>query len=232
MQRRLFRKRHLEIFLSKIKPPEEAKAILEQYTIPVETAAGILYLATYAYGNIIGKTVVDLGCGTGRLALGAAWCGAKEVIGIDIDKKVVQQARNHAKILGLAEKTQWIIGDIDVIQGEFDTVIQNPPFGVQKPKADRKFLEKALKIGHAVYSLHKCTNKRKNFKKMLENKKEFVLVPPSLFLKKFIENHGGKIKAVYATVVTIPYMFNFHRKPKHKFVACLYVIGKDSKLLG
>lgn len=226
MQRRLLRKRHLEIFLSRIKPLEEAKPIFEQYTIPVETAAGLLYIATYAYNNIINKTVVDLGCGTGRLAFGALWCGAKEVIGIDIDRRAVQQARNYAKAFGLAGKTQWIIGDIEALRGEFDTVIQNPPFGVQKPKADRKFLEKALEIGHTIYSLHKCDEKGKIFENLLESKTRFMMVSPSPFLKNFIKNHGGEIKAVYATVMTIPYMFKFHRKPKHKFVACLYVIEK------
>ena len=47
--------------------------------------------------------------------------------------------------------------------------------------------------------------------------------------KRIVEKHGGKICAVYAMVMTIPYMFKFHRKLKHKFVVKLYVIERKDK---
>jgi len=43
-------------------------------------------------------------------------------------------------------------------------------------------------------------------------------------LKKFIDKHGGRIKAVYAMLMMIPHMSEFHRKRKHRFVADLYVV--------
>jgi putative methylase len=105
--------------------------------------------------------------------------------------------------------------------------LQNPPFGVQRRKADRKFLEKALESGKVVYSLHKCPEKDKAFiKKLKASKNSIAPVPPSFFLERFIEKHGGKIKAVYAVIMTIPHMFRFHTKRKHEFVADLYVIEK------
>jgi putative methylase len=225
MHKRLVRKLDLEIFLSQIQPPPTPRPSLEQYTIPVEVAATMLYMAAYTYNDIINKTVLDLGCGTGRLALGAAFLGAKHVVGIDIDKSAVKMAFENSFKANLKGKVEWINADIDVVHGNFDTILQNPPFGVQKPRADRKFLQKALKTGNVVYSLHKSTKKDKTFLKKIKARKNcFMPIAPSPFFKRFIETHGGKIRAVYATVMTIPHMFSFHTKRKYEFVAELYVI--------
>jgi putative methylase len=187
----------------------------------------MLYIAAYTHGGIVGKTVLDLGCGTGRLALGAAFLGAKQVVGVDVDREAVKVAFENSVRTNLKEKVQWIAGDIDAIHGSFDAVLQNPPFGVQRRKADRRFLEKALETGKIVYSLHKCPEQDKALIKRLKaNKTEIAPVAPSPFLENFIEERGGKIKAVYAMIMTIPHMFSFHTKRKHEFVADLFVIER------
>ena len=159
MQKRLVRKLDLEIALSKIGPHPSPKAVLEQYTIPPKAASELLYTAAYIHDDIADKTVVDLGCGTGTLAIGSALLGARETVGVDIDRIAVRIAKKRANILGVGATTQWIIADVATIRGSFDTVLQNPPFGVQKRKADRRFLRKALEIGKRVYSLHKSSSK-------------------------------------------------------------------------
>ena len=187
----------------------------------------MLYIAAYANNDIVDRTVLDLGCGTGRLALGAAFLGAKDVVGVDIDRTAVKTAKQNAIEAGLAERTQWVVGDIDVVSGRFDTVLQNPPFGVQKRGADRKFLEKALTAANIVYSLHKSVHGSEALVKRLKATGDGVLqVSPSPFMEKYIEECGGYVKAVYSLVMTIPYMFSFHKKKKHEFVVDLYVIGK------
>ncbi len=98
--------------------------------------------------------VLDLGCGTGRLALGALFLGAKEVVGIDIDRLAIKTASDNSKKTDLANRVQWVLGDISAVVGKFDTVLQNPPFGVQTREADRAFLVKALEVGNSIYSLH------------------------------------------------------------------------------
>jgi putative methylase len=225
MQKRIIRKLELETLLSQITPHPSPKPSLEQYTIPADVAATMLHIAAYNYGDIVGKTVLDLGCGTGRLALGAVFLGAKQVVGVDIDKNAVKVAFENSVKTNLKEKVQWITGDIGAILGSFDTVLQNPPFGVQKRRADRKFLEKALESGKVVYSLHKYPSEDNAFiKKLKANKANVVSVASSPFLEKFIEKHEGKVKAVYAMVMTIPHMFSFHTKRKHEFIVSLYVI--------
>ncbi|RLI47418.1 RNA methyltransferase [Candidatus Bathyarchaeota archaeon] len=230
MQKRLVRKLDLEKAISKIEPHPTPKAYLEQYTIPPETAAEILYIAAYTNNDIIDKTIVDLGCGTGRLAIGSVLIGAKETFGVDIDRVAIKTAYKNAEKMNVKEKTHWVLADVDAIHGSFDTVLQNPPFGVQRKGADRKFLEKSLALGHRIYSLHKSGESNRDFiKKLRGSGTRFLPVPPSPFLKRFIEKRGGKIEAVYAMLMTIPYMFDFHRKRKHEFIVDLYIIKGTAK---
>jgi putative methylase len=227
MQKRLVRKLDLEMFLSQIEAHPSPRPNLEQYTISTDVAATMLYIATYANNDIVGKRVLDLGCGTGRLALGAAFLGAEQVVGVDIDKSAVKLAFESSVKACLKERVQWVAGDINAIHGDFDIVLQNPPFGVQKRGADLKFLEKALETAKVIYSLHKHPEPDKIFVKELKACKAGIIqVAPSPFLKRFIERYGGRIRAVYAMIMTIPYMFSFHEKRKHEFVVDLFIIDK------
>ena len=227
-QKRIIRKLDLEQFISKIALQPSPQAQLEQYTISPSIASTMLYIATYANNNIIGKTVLDLGCGTGRLALGASYLGADNVVGVDIDRSAIKTAVENSLKMDLAGNTQWIIGDISAITGRFDTVLQNPPFGVQTRAADRAFLVKALEVGNCVYSLHNHPETDKQLIKQLKASNGFLQVTPSPFLERLVGQHNGVIKAVYAMLMTIPKMFDFHKKIKHEFVVDLYVIRKVS----
>jgi putative methylase len=225
MQRRVVRKLDLERLLSRVEPHPAPRPDIEQYTIPVGVAATMLYIAAYANGSIVGKSVLDLGCGTGRLALGAAFLGAKSVLGVDVDKTAINVAVENSMRIGLKEKVDWLVADVYAVCGDFDTVLENPPYGVQTAKADRRFLEKALEVGKTVYSLHKSPSNRRAFRSMLKTDSDrIVRVAPASFLKEFAEERGREIKAVYAMIMSIPYMFSFHTKKKHEFIVDLYVI--------
>ena len=209
-QKRLVRKRDLERALSEIEAHPLPNAYLEQYTTPSKVAAETLYLAAYVYDDIIDKTVMDLGCGTGRLAIGAALLGAKEVFGVDVDPIAVRVAQKNAEIMGVKEKTHWIAADIDVVKGTFDTVLQNPPFGVQRRRADRRFITKSLELRSTIYSFHKGG----------ESNREFI--------KRFIEGHGGRVTNIFPLKMEIPRMFKFHTKRKRSIQVDLYRIEGKS----
>ena len=229
-QRRLLRKLDLELFLSQIKPHPDPKANLEQYTITETVAATMLYIAAYVYDDVIGKTVLDLGCGTGRLALGASLLGADMVVGVDIDKSAIVAASKNAKETGLKERAQWVTGDISAITGNFDTVLQNPPFGVQTRSADRKFLEKALAAGHSLYSLHNHpTLDRQLIARLKASGEQCLQIPASSFIKNYVEKYGGRVQAAYALLMSIPRIFDFHTKARHDFVVDLYVIRSENR---
>jgi len=205
-QKRLVRRLDLERALQQIAPHPSPKAYLEQYTIPTEVAAELLFVAAYVHDDVSEKMVADLGCGTGRLAIGAVLLGAKEVVGVDTDKAAVKVAKNSAEKLDLKEKTEWVAADIDILHGNFHTVLQNPPFGVQRRSADRKFLLKALELAPTVYSLHKSGEDNR------------------AFIKRFIEGHGGKVTGIFPMKLNIPKLFKFHTKPRHEVKVDLYRI--------
>ena len=218
----------MERFLSQVASQPNPKVHLEQYTVSEQIAANMLYVAAYANDDIVGKSVLDLGCGTGRLALGALFVGAKDVVGVDIDRLAIQTAKENSKKNCLADAVQWVLGDLSVVVGRFNTVLQNPPFGVQAREADRAFLVKALEVGNCVYSLHSHPEVDARLIKQLKAGQEFLQVPASPFLEKFIAKYGGSVKVVYALLMTIPRMFDFHTKLKHDFVIDMYVIKKNT----
>ncbi len=226
-QKRIIRKLDLELFLSEIASQPSPQVRLEQYTISESVAANILYFAAYSNNDVVGKTVLDLGCGTGRLALGATYLGAKKVVAVDIDKRAVETGVVNSRKVGLDHCVQWVIGDINAIAGKFNTVLQNPPFGVQTREADRAFLVKALEVGHWIYSLHNHPETDKELIKRLKASGGFSQVKPSQFLECFVTKHGGSIKSVYAMLMTIPRLFDFHVRLKHDFVVDLYIIERS-----
>ncbi|MFA5862052.1 MAG: METTL5 family protein [Candidatus Thermoplasmatota archaeon] len=145
------RLRDLERTLSSIAAHPAPKAELEQYTTPGDLAARLLAEAS-ALGDIGGKRVVDLGCGTGVLAIGAQLLGAASVVGIDVDEASLAVARTEAARIGA--EVEFIAMDVSAWPGSADTVIMNPPFGAQRPGADRPFLDAAFAHAAVVYSLH------------------------------------------------------------------------------
>ncbi|MEM2896191.1 MAG: METTL5 family protein [Candidatus Bathyarchaeia archaeon] len=196
------RKRELEILLEKILPHPNPKLILEQYTIPTKTAAEVLLIANNVHDDIRGKKVIDLGCGTGRLAIGAAILGAEEVFGVDIDPKAIEIAKKTAKEFQI--RINLIIGDLECIHDDFDTVLMNPPFGSWKRGADMIFLKKAIEVSKVAYSLHKRSKRSREY--ILKKTKEF----------------GAKIDKVYELEMLIPWMFNFHKRKKYLIEVDLY----------
>jgi putative methylase len=227
-QKRLIRKLDLERFLSTVAVQPSPQVHLEQYTISVQIAASMLYIAAYANEDIVGRSVLDLGCGTGRLALGALFLGAREVVGIDIDKSAIKTAQENARNAGLTDRIQLVNGSISTVVGRFDTVLQNPPFGVQIREADRAFLVKALEVSNSIYSFHNHPEVDLQLIKQLKASQRVLQVSASPFLEKLVSKYSGAIVAVYAMLMTIPRMFDFHTKIKHDFVIDLYVIKKKA----
>jgi len=226
-QKRIIRKLDLELVLSKVAAQPTPQVQLEQYTISPSVAANMLYIAAFANNDIADKTVLDLGSGTGRLSLGAAFLGAESVVGVDVDRLAVKTAVQNSINVGLDGCVEWINGDINSLVGTFDTVLENPPFGVQTREADRAFLIKALEVGKRIYSLH---NHPEIDSRLIGKLRASGLlqVEPSLFLKRFVEKNGGVVREVYAMLMTIPKMFDFHTKGRHDFVVDCYVIEKLS----
>ena len=178
----------------------QPKPELEQYATPVDIVAEIIKLAN-AQGDLSG-TVVDLGCGTGRLAIGAALLGA-EVTGYEIDDDALELAKSYSKKNDL--EIEWINLAIENINKKYDTVLMNPPFGSQRPGADRAFLKKSLEIGTKIWTIH-----------MAETKD---------FVKEFVEKNNGEILSAYEFDFPIKNSMPFHTKDVSNQKAILYHIA-------
>lgn len=71
-------------------------------------------------------SVLDIGTGSGILAIAADLLGAKRAVGVDIDAQSVKTAIANAEINGVSEKTEFIVGDLaEKIVGEYDIVCAN-----------------------------------------------------------------------------------------------------------
>lgn len=78
--------------------------------------------------DLIGKDVLDCGCGTGILGIVALKCGARRAVGYDIDEWSADNARHNAVINGVDKNYQSLLGDasvLDTIEETFDVVVAN-----------------------------------------------------------------------------------------------------------
>lgn len=73
-----------------------------------------------------GEKVLDIGTGTGILAIAGAKLGAKSVFAIDIDPIAVNIAKENSKINGVANKVKVICGDLtNPIKDKYDVIVSN-----------------------------------------------------------------------------------------------------------
>ncbi len=74
-----------------------------------------------------GDTVLDIGCGSGILAIASMLLGASEGFGVDIDPLAVKTAAENGKMNGLTEPAlQFVCGDLaDKVTKKYDVVVAN-----------------------------------------------------------------------------------------------------------
>jgi putative methylase len=200
-EERTISKRQLEIQLAKLKILQTPRLELEQYPVSPDVAAELLYMAGFEHRDLGGETI-DLGTGTGRLAIGAAMMGTKKVVGVDVDERSIALARENAIAAGV--QVEWVVSDIDEIEGKYDTVIMNPPYGTRSPHLDVRFLERAFELAPVSYSLHKSSTRD--------------------FLMGFIAKRNRKVDGLRSMRLNIPHLFAFHHRKLENVQVDLYRI--------
>ncbi|WP_323192376.1 METTL5 family protein [Halostella sp. PRR32] len=186
---------------------DDPDASLEQYPTPPGLAAYLVHVADLR-GDIDGRTVVDLGTGTGMLALGAALRSPERVVGVDLDWGPLRTARTNERRVAASADIEWVQGDATRPPLAVDdaTVVMNPPFGAQRGNehADRAFLETAADIAAVSYSLHN------------EGSKEFV--------ESFAADNGGEVTDAFRAELDIDRQFDFHDRDRASIDAELFRI--------
>jgi len=187
-------KRELEGQLAVVAGFENPQASLEQYPTPPALAAHVIHLADLQ-GDIEGRTVVDLGAGTGMFALGAALRGPRRVIGVEIDGEPLRTAVENRRRVGTTTPVDWIQADATRLPLALDepaTVVMNPPFGAQNGHegADKGFLRTAAEIADVSYSVHNAGSED--------------------FIEAFAADHGGAVTHAFAADFELPRQFDHH----------------------
>ncbi|MFC7133880.1 MULTISPECIES: METTL5 family protein [Salinibaculum] len=173
---------------------DDPRVDLEQYRTPPELAAHLVHTADLQ-GDIEGRTVVDLGCGTGMLALAAALRGPETVVGLDIDPAPLSTARENERRVATSSSVAWVRGDATaapLCPSGPTTVIMNPPFGAQtgNEHADRAFLSTTADIADVSYSIHNADSVD--------------------FVESFAADEGGEVTHAFAAEFELPRAFDHH----------------------
>lgn len=91
-------------------------------------------------GDVHGKSILDIGCGSGPYCIELAKRGAKRVLGLDFSEPMLQIARESAKREGLADRIEFVRGefmshdfagekfDVSIAMGVFDYLETPGPF--------------------------------------------------------------------------------------------------------
>jgi len=76
--------------------------------------------------DVTGCSVLDIGCGSGILAIGALLLGATSALGIDLDEVAVKTAKENAGFNGLSGQAEFIYGSLFDIAGKtYDIICAN-----------------------------------------------------------------------------------------------------------
>jgi putative methylase len=178
-------KNQLRQILSQVSDFKDPKIKLEQYITPPALAADLIYTA-YMQQDIEGKEVVDLGTGTGILAIGAAKIGGK-VIAVEKEADAIEAARENAE--ETEAEIDFIEDDVENFSNKTDTVVMNPPFSVHSD-IGISFWGKAVEIGDAVYGISPRGARDD--------------------IKKLVRNSNHKLEGLQEYNIVLPASYGFH----------------------
>ena len=73
-----------------------------------------------------GSKMLDVGCGSGILAVASALLGAKEALGVDIDSVAVKVAKENAEINEVSDRVKFEVGDLTkTVSGKYNIICAN-----------------------------------------------------------------------------------------------------------
>ncbi len=201
-------KRSLATKLGVVSGFEEPRLALEQYPTPPDLAAHVVHLADL-HGDVDGRTVLDLGTGTGMLALAAALRGPARVFGVEIDRSALTTATANERRVAASAPVHWIQADaarLPLTVPDPVTVVMNPPFGAQdgNRNADRGFLATASRVASVSYSVHNAGSEE--------------------FVEAFAADNGGEVTHAFAADFAIDAQFEHHAEESRDVDAEVYRI--------
>lgn len=201
-------KRSLATKLGVVTGFENPRVALEQYPTPPDLAAHVVHLADL-HGDIDGRTVVDLGTGTGMLALAAALRGPARVFGIELDRAALTTATANERRVAASAPVHWVQANatqLPLAVPDPVTIVMNPPFGAQdgNRNADRGFLATASRVATVSYSVHNAGSRE--------------------FVEAFAADNGGEVTHAFAADFELDAQFDHHTDESRDIDAEVYRI--------
>ena len=199
-------KKQLEIILSRLAVFDTPDVNAEQYPTDSAVASEMLWQA-FMQGDIDGRHVADLGCGTGILGIGALFLGAESVVFLDNDPDTLVVLRKNLETVQAPLDCYRILeSDVAAFNDTVDIVLQNPPFGTKTEHADRIFLEKAMALSGTVYSFHKLSTHK--------------------FVEAMARDGGFDVKGVMRFNFPLKKTQSFHTRAIHRIEVGCWVLRK------
>jgi len=201
-------KRALERRLEAVAGFDDPDIAREQYPTPAELAAHVIHTADLR-GDLDGD-VLDLGTGTGMLALGAACRAPRRIVGLDVDNDALATARENERRVAPAVPVSWVRGDATdppLAFADAPTVVMNPPFGAQRGNrhADRRFLAAAADHAAVSWSIHNAGSRD--------------------FVESFAADREGTVTDAFAAAFDVTRQFDFHTRERETLDVEVYRIA-------
>ena len=112
--------KQLESELQDLKTFSTPKQNLEQYATTPLLATRVLHVAAVEFDDIEEKSVIDLGVGTGVLAIGAKLMGAGHVLGIDVDRDALEECKENLETYEPELEVELCLMDVVELIRRFD----------------------------------------------------------------------------------------------------------------
>ncbi|EGF98691.1 uncharacterized protein MELLADRAFT_113336 [Melampsora larici-populina 98AG31] len=134
----------LETFLQSLEGFRTPKVELEQYVTSAHLASRMIFTAHNNFNQILNKSILDLGSGTGLLSIACSYLDLSNPNFLNQLKSSIPKSIKPTSLDPLL----------------FDTVVMNPPFGTKRKGIDMVFLEIACQLAKSeIYSLHKSSTR-------------------------------------------------------------------------
>jgi putative methylase len=189
--------RRLAMVLSNLEPHPCNDVDLEQYSTDGDLASRLLF-DIVSFGDLDDSTLVgDLGAGNGILGIAALKLGARKVIFVETDIEACKALKKNLITHEIQNPSQ-IINEHIVTSMPFtkvDLIICNPPWGRQKEKADRPFLELILRNRSVAHLLHSSN---------------------ATHIRPFFESKGWTVEMYGEAEFALPAKYSHHKRQRDK----------------
>lgn len=210
--------------------------VIQQDRCAMKVGTDAVLLGAWVYPNG-SKKILDIGTGTGVIALMLAQKSPAQITGIDIDQKAVEQAIINFKESKFSDQLQAIHTSLQHFakncNDKFDMVVTNPPYFIDSLKSSDTTRSTARHADLLPYE-----DLIAGVKKLLSDKGKFCLILPkneAIMFRELAEGQGLhlskllRVRTRFDKDTEKRHIMQFEYQPS-EFSESTLVIEKDSRM--